>query len=77
MQITNSLCWLRAAGGRDVPPDGDQALELWSMTIAYAHFPGLYEIKTPKTQADLAHIGNVFNPYLRAREWNTVQNPAL
>jgi hypothetical protein len=28
-------------------------------------------------QADLEHIGNVFNPYLKAREWKTVQNPAL
>jgi hypothetical protein len=32
-------------------------------------------VKVPKTAEDLAHIGNTFNPYLRAREWNTVQNP--
>jgi hypothetical protein len=32
-------------------------------------------MKVPKTAEDLAHIGNTFNPYLRAREWNTVQNP--
>jgi hypothetical protein len=31
----------------------------------------------PKTADDLTHIGNAFNPYLRTREWNTVQNPAL
>jgi hypothetical protein len=58
-------------------PEGSDALELWDLTVAYAHFPGLYEIKTPKMQADLEHIGNVFNPYLKAREWKTVQNPAL
>ena len=58
-------------------PEESDAIELWDLTVAYAHFPGLYEIKTPKTQADLEHIGNVFNPYLKAREWKTVQNPAL
>ena len=58
-------------------PEGSDAIELWDLTVSYAHFPGLFEIKTPKTQADLEHIGNVFNPYLKAREWKTVQNPAL
>ena len=58
-------------------PTGSDALELWDLTVTYAHFPGLYEMKTPKTQQDLEHIGNVFNPYLKAREWKTVQNPAL
>ena len=58
-------------------PRGDEAMELWDLTVSYAHFPGLYEMKTPKTQQDLEHIGNVFNPYLKAREWKTVQNPAL
>jgi 2-hydroxychromene-2-carboxylate isomerase len=58
-------------------PIGDDALRLWDIVRDAAAFPHFYELKVPKTQADLAHIGGAFNPYLRAREWQTVQNPAL
>jgi 2-hydroxychromene-2-carboxylate isomerase len=58
-------------------PSGDAALRLWDLVTNAAEFPGLYELKVPKTAADLKHIADAFNPYLRAREWQTVQNPAL
>jgi hypothetical protein len=58
-------------------PSGDAALRLWDLVTNAAEFPGLYELKVPKTAADLKHITDAFNPYLRAREWQTVQNPAL
>ena len=58
-------------------PTGDDALRLWELVHGASQFPHFYEMKVPKTADDLAHIGNAFNPYLRAREWNTVQNPAL
>jgi hypothetical protein len=48
---------------------------LWDLVQGASQFPHFYEMKVPKTAEDLAHIGNTFNPYLRAREWNTVQNP--
>jgi len=57
-------------------PDGDDALALWDLTVAYARFPGLYELKTPKTPADQRTIATVFSPYLTAREWQTIQKPA-
>lgn len=57
-------------------PMNDEALKLWDLTISYSSFPGLFEIKTPKTNSDLEYIAQVFNPYLKARQWNTVQNPA-
>jgi len=57
-------------------PTGADALELWNLTLAYSRFPGLYEIKTPKTDADVAAIGRAFTPYLDGREWQTIQNPA-
>ena len=57
-------------------PMGDEALRLWDLTVAYSLFEGLYEIKTPKTNADLNMIGKFFAPYLKARQWKTVQNPA-
>lgn len=58
-------------------PTGDDALRLWDLVHGASQFPHFYEMKVPKTAEDLAHIGNTFNPYLRAREWNTVQNPSL
>jgi 2-hydroxychromene-2-carboxylate isomerase len=58
-------------------PMGDDALRLWEIVSGAARFPGFYELKVPKTADDLAHIGDVFSPYLKTREWKTVQNPAL
>ena len=57
-------------------PMGDQALALWDLTVAYTRVDGLYEIKTPKTPADLEFIGKAFTPYLQARDWQSIQNPA-
>lgn len=57
-------------------PPRERALELWRMVVAYSRFPGLYELKTPKTAADLGLIGELFAPYLEARQWPTVMNPA-
>lgn len=58
-------------------PTGTEALDLWALTVAYTRITGLYEIKTPKTAADVAAIGRAFTPYLQGRDWESVQNPAL
>jgi 2-hydroxychromene-2-carboxylate isomerase len=58
-------------------PDGDDALALWDLTEAYTRIPGLYEMKTPKTSDDMRIIATAFEPYLAAREWTTIQTPAL
>lgn len=57
-------------------PPRDRALELWRLVVSYSRFPGLYEIKTPKTSEDLGAIGRLFAPYFGARQWQTVMNPA-
>lgn len=57
-------------------PPADRALELWRMVVSYSRFPGLFEIKTPKTADDLRAIGEMFAPYFGARQWQTVMNPA-
>jgi 2-hydroxychromene-2-carboxylate isomerase len=57
-------------------PVGDEALALWDLTEAYSRITGLYELKTPKTAADLRAIGAAFQPYLSAREWQTIQHAA-
>ncbi|MCC5953673.1 MAG: DsbA family protein [Acidimicrobiia bacterium] len=58
-------------------PTGDDALALWELVNLWRRFPHLYEIRKPKTQEDLAHIGAAFAPYLRARKWRSVAKPAL
>ena len=57
-------------------PMGDDALALWDLTVAYSRVPGLYEMKTPKTSADLRSIASTFSPYFGARQWQTIQTPA-
>jgi 2-hydroxychromene-2-carboxylate isomerase len=57
-------------------PTGADAVALWDLTLAYARTPGLYEIKTPKTDTDLRQIATAFAPYLEARQWPSIQRPA-
>ena len=57
-------------------PTGADALRLWEMCNAYSEIGGLFELKTPKTQTDLRMIAREFGPYLAARQWTTIQNPA-
>lgn len=58
------------------PPTGEAALELWEIVAASARFPGLYEMKRPKTTEDLRFIADWFRPYLDNREWPTISTPA-
>jgi 2-hydroxychromene-2-carboxylate isomerase len=57
-------------------PTGDAAVRLWDLVRGWSEFPHLYEMNHPKTRADQQHIGTHFEPYLRARAWKTIQNPA-
>src|SRR5262249_20635114 len=57
-------------------PEGDDALALWDLVRATPRFPHLYELRHPKTGADLAHVATEFATYLTTRDWNTVENPA-
>ncbi|MEY4164410.1 MAG: hypothetical protein RL419_252, partial [Actinomycetota bacterium] len=36
----------------------------------------LFELKTPKLNSDMKMIGDLFAPYLGARQWPTIMNPA-
>lgn len=55
---------------------GEDALALWDLACAWRRFPHLYEMKRPKTDADLAHIQQQFTPYLTARDWESRERPA-
>lgn len=56
-------------------PTGDDAVALWELVVGWKRFPHLYEMRRPKTADDHRFIGAQFEPYLRAREWQTIQNP--
>ena len=58
------------------PPQGAAAVRLWELLLAWREFPHVYEIKRPKGPDDLRLIDETFAPYLRAREWQSIQNPA-
>jgi 2-hydroxychromene-2-carboxylate isomerase len=57
-------------------PVGQEALDLWELTLAYSKVPHLYEMKTPKSDADMSHIAAVFQPYFDARDWESREKPA-
>ena len=57
------------------PPTGEAAERLWKLVLGWLEFPHLYELQRPKTLADLEAVGEVFRPYLEAREWESVANP--
>lgn len=54
------------------PPTGDKALRLWNAVVAWTEFPHLYELQRPKSKADHRAIGEVFRPYIEARDWITI-----
>ena len=58
-------------------PTGKAAMRLWDLTLGWTEFPHLYEMRRPKTQADLTHIDAQFEPYYTARDWLTIQKPAV
>ncbi len=58
------------------PPTGEAADRLWRHVCGWLEWPHVYEVKRPKTEADLAAVARAFTPYLDAREWGTVQRPA-
>jgi 2-hydroxychromene-2-carboxylate isomerase len=56
-------------------PEGPAAMRLWQLVEGWWEFPHLYELRKPKTIDDWHHISDQFNPYLQARDWQTVANP--
>ena len=58
------------------PPHGEGAVHLWQHLLGWREFPRVYEVKRPKRPDDLRLIAERFRPYLEARDWNTIENPA-
>ena len=58
------------------PPKGAAAVRLWENVCGWLEFPHVYELKRPKSRADLELIARTFAPYLEARDWVTIQREA-
>ncbi len=54
------------------PPAGEAAEQLWDAVLAWTAFPHLYEIQRPKSRSDAEQIAATFEPYLRARDWLSI-----
>ena len=54
------------------PPSGQAAVRLWRAVTAWLEFPDLFELQQPKTRAAERRIVQVFEPYLQARDWVSV-----
>jgi 2-hydroxychromene-2-carboxylate isomerase len=56
------------------PPTGDHAVRLWELVTGWLDYPNVYELQRPKSRADISAIAAAFQPYLEARDWESVQN---
>ncbi|MCJ0905643.1 DsbA family protein [Rhodococcus sp. ARC_M6] len=54
------------------PPTGAEALTLWQVVSGMAALPHVYELQRPKTSADATLIGESLRPYLRGRDWVSI-----
>jgi 2-hydroxychromene-2-carboxylate isomerase len=54
------------------PPVGAAALRLWEAVTAWLEFPDLFELQQPKTREMEQRITRVFEPYLNARDWVSI-----
>ncbi|HVB45116.1 MAG TPA: DsbA family protein [Streptosporangiaceae bacterium] len=59
------------------PPAGEAAARLWDAVVAWTSFPQLYEIQRPKSETDQQRIAATFLPYLRGRDWVSINRGAV
>ena len=59
------------------PPTGPEALALWRVVAGMAALPGVFELQRPKTPEDQARIGERLTPYLRGRDWVSIDRGEL
>ncbi|MBB3665376.1 2-hydroxychromene-2-carboxylate isomerase [Prauserella sediminis] len=54
------------------PPDGAAAVRLWDVVTGMLEFPHVYELQRPKAARDERAIADALDPYLRGRDWVSV-----
>jgi len=59
------------------PPTGEEALALWRVVTGMAALPHVYELQRPKSATDLAFIAERLRPYVRGRDWLSIDRGRL
>ncbi|PRX46991.1 putative DsbA family dithiol-disulfide isomerase [Prauserella shujinwangii] len=54
------------------PPVGEAAVRLWDVVTGMLAFPHVYELQRPKAERDERAIADALAPYLRGRDWVSV-----
>ncbi|MBJ8348091.1 DsbA family protein [Antrihabitans sp. YC2-6] len=54
------------------PPKGDKALRLWDVVTGLLEFPNVYELQRPKGPAQAQAIAESLRPYVRGRDWVSI-----
>lgn len=54
------------------PPRGDDALQLWDVVSGMRKFPHVYEMQRLKSESDQLQIHESLAPYLRGRDWVSI-----
>ncbi|NKS42712.1 hypothetical protein GS496_20030 [Rhodococcus hoagii] len=54
------------------PPSREAAVRLWNTVTELLEFPHVYEIQRIKGASDAADIGRALEPYVRGRDWQSV-----
>ncbi|PXY27712.1 DsbA family protein [Prauserella muralis] len=54
------------------PPSGEAAVRLWDLVTGMLEFPHVYELQRPKAARDEQVIADALAPYLRGRDWVSV-----
>jgi 2-hydroxychromene-2-carboxylate isomerase len=54
------------------PPAGAAAVRLWELVTGMLEFPHVYELQRPKAGQDEQAIAEALQPYLRGRDWLSI-----
>lgn len=54
------------------PPSGAAAVRLWELVTGMLEFPHVYELQRPKAPHDERAVADALAPYLRGRDWESV-----
>ena len=57
-------------------PTGPASATLWDLVQGWRAYPDLFELRRPKTAADMGRIAGAFSTYVNARAWRTIEHPA-
>lgn len=54
------------------PPSGAAALRLWDLVLGMLEFPNVFELQRPKGARETTAIAQTLEPYVRGRDWISI-----